>query len=102
MGGSPQFRRWVNASAALPPELLDRHPEPYEFWFVSEANARLFEADPWRYIPAFGGHCTHGIAHRSDLTKESLTDGRVAFTCINTTRRAVVNGTTYMNSCGMW
>lgn len=29
-------------------------------------------------------------------------DGRVAFTCVNTTQWSVINGTLYMNSCGMY
>ena len=73
-----------------------------EFWFASEANAVAFEANAFRFLPAFGGHCTHGIASRSDLNTTMLADGRVAFTCINGTRWAVLNGTLYMNSCGMW
>ena len=78
------------------------HVYPYEFWFVSEQNAILFEANPLKYIPAFGGHCTHGIASRGDLNASALVDGREAFTCVNTTRWALINGTVYMNSCSMW
>jgi hypothetical protein len=33
-----------------------------------------------KYLPAFGGHCTHGIASRNDLNTTLLMDGRVAFT----------------------
>ena len=129
----------------MPPQLRAVHPEPYVFWFSSEANARLFDAEPWRYIPAFGGHCTHGIASpaqparepvrerhagagssgagaraphcvlvlvpvlvlvlvlmlvlvrqgsRNDLTPSLLADGRVAFTCINTTQWVVLQNRT--------
>ena len=101
--GLPQHRRLVNMSTALLPKALQAiHPAPYEFWFATEANARRFDADPWRYIPAFGGHCTHGIASRNDLTPALLTDGRMAFTCVNTTQWVVINQTLYMNSCGMY
>ena len=67
--GSPMYRRFINATAALPSHLLHYHPDPYEFWFSSNENAQLFEADPWKYIPAFGGHCTHGISSRNDLRR---------------------------------
>ena len=100
--GSPAHRRWLNASSVLPPTLLPFHPRPYELWFASEANAVAFEASPLRFLPAFGGHCTHGISSRNDLNATLLADGRVAFTCVNGSRWSVLNGTLYMNSCGMW
>jgi len=100
--GTPSHRRLLNSSAVLPPSLRHMHPRPYEFWFASEANAEAFEASPFSFLPAFGGHCTHGIASRGDLNDTLLADGRVAFTCVNGTRWNVLNGTLYMNSCGMW
>jgi uncharacterized protein (TIGR03792 family) len=100
--GSSRHKRFVNATGLLSPALLQIHPEPYEFWFSTETNANLFESDPWKYIPANGGHCTHGIASRNDLTPQLLVDGRVAFTCLNTSRWFVYNGSLYMNSCGMY
>lgn len=30
--------------------------------FASEANKRRFEADPGRYMPAYGGYCAYGTA----------------------------------------
>lgn len=30
--------------------------------FASEANKRRFEADPTRYVPAYGGYCAYGTA----------------------------------------
>lgn len=30
--------------------------------FASEANKRRFEADPGRYVPAYGGYCAYGAA----------------------------------------
>ena len=62
----------------------------------------MFDKDPWKYIPAFGGHCTHGISSRGELNATLLVDGRVAFTCVNTTEWVVINGSLYMNSCGMY
>ena len=109
--GSPQHRRFVNASERLrtTPDLLRNAsghaagtPWAYEFWFESEANAQAFEKEPTKYIPAFGGHCTHGLASRNDLNAELVVDGRVAFTCVNTTQWSLINGTVYMNSCGMY
>ena len=100
--GSPVHRRWLNSTAVLPPNLYSFHPRPYEFWFASDAHARAFEADPMRFLPAFGGHCTHGIATKSDLNQTLLADGRVAFTCINGANWAVLNGTLYLSSCDMF
>jgi len=102
--GNAKFRRFLNASLLLPDNLLHFHPQRYEFWFSSEANAETFEADPLKFLPAFGGHCTHGIATRGgdELNETLLADGRVAFTCVNTTQWSVINGTLYMNSCGMY
>jgi hypothetical protein len=100
--GSPSHRRWLNSSVVLPPELRHFHPRPYEFWFANEEHANTFDTQPMRYLPAFGGHCTHGIASRGDLNSTLLADGRMAFTCVNGSRWEVINGTLYMNSCGMW
>ena len=30
--------------------------------FANEANKRRFEADPHRYVPAYGGYCAYGAA----------------------------------------
>lgn len=102
----PADAAWVTAppSDAQRAALLRLHPEPYEFWFASAENAALFDADRWRYLPAFGGHCTHGIASLVDgeLTAAQMVDGRLGFTCVNTTRWTLLNGTLYMNSCGMY
>merc|ERR1711871_1448344 len=100
--GTPSIKRFVPSGPLLPKQYASMHPQPYEFWFASEANAALFDADPWKYIPAFGEHCTHGIASRGDLNASLLVQGRVAFTCVNTTEWVVRNGTLYMNSCGMY
>ena len=101
--GLPQFRRYLNVSGGnvLPPDLLHFHPEPYEFWFASAENAALFDEDPWKYIPAFGGHCTHCVATEDD-TREEVADGRIAFSCVNTTEWVIVNERLYMNSCTMY
>jgi len=100
--GLSSITRYMDSAKLLPPNMAAMHPEPYEFWFSTETNAKLFDANPWAYIPMFGGHCTHGIASRNDLTAELIVDGRVGFTCVNTTKWVVVNGSLYMNSCGMY
>ncbi len=110
--GSPSIARLLPSAAlfAKAPSgrgaaLAALHPEPYEFWFASEENAAAFDLDPMRYVPAFGGHCTHGIANLvdGDLEPSQMADGRLAFVCVNTTSWGkVVNGTLYMNSCGMY
>lgn len=60
-----------------------------------------FDMNPWRYIPAFGGHCTYGIAAKllDSTQKENLVLGKIAFECVNTTNWVVNKGMTYMNSC---
>jgi hypothetical protein len=49
--------------------------------FASEENRRRFEADPARYIPAYGGYCAYGVAHgylvKIDPEAWSVVDGRV-------------------------
>ena len=30
--------------------------------FVNEANKKLFEANPHKYLPAYGGYCAYGVA----------------------------------------
>ena len=34
----------------------------YTFWFASQANRDLFEANPAAYAPAWGGFCAYGIS----------------------------------------
>lgn len=33
------------------------------FWFASAQHKTMFDGDPGRYIPQFGGYCTNGIAY---------------------------------------
>lgn len=75
----------------------------YTFWFSSPDTLALFESDPWKYAPAYGGHCSHHIATDEVLSKEDLDAGLgYAVVCINTNNWAIVNGTLYLNSCGMY
>ncbi len=34
----------------------------YKYLFASEENRSLFEADPERYLPAYGGFCAYGVS----------------------------------------
>lgn len=75
----------------------------YTFWFSSAETLELFKSDPWKYAPAYGGHCSHHIATEETLSKEDLDAGLgYAVVCINTNNWAIVNGTLYMNSCQMY
>lgn len=44
----------------------------YAFYFASEANRNVFQTDPARYAPRFGGFCAYGIADESFWTKSTL------------------------------
>jgi YHS domain-containing protein len=35
----------------------------FQFWFSSEDNKQLFDIEPWRFVPAFGGFSTTGVAN---------------------------------------
>lgn len=37
----------------------------YEFWFSSPENVALFEADPWKYAPKYGGFGATEIAEET-------------------------------------
>jgi YHS domain-containing protein len=32
------------------------------YWFASEAHRALFQADPPKYVPQFGGYCAYGAS----------------------------------------
>jgi YHS domain-containing protein len=34
----------------------------YRFLFASQENMAAFEADPGKYIPAYGGYCAYGLS----------------------------------------
>lgn len=52
--------------------------------FASEASRAAFEADPARYLPAYGGYCAYGMArgYRAKIDPQAFT---------------VVNGRLYLN-----
>ncbi len=51
------------------------------YWFASAANRAMFEADPARYEPQYGGFCASGAAFAvklgSDPTAWTIRDGRL-------------------------
>lgn len=57
------------------------HYDGATYVFASEANKQAFEAEPWRYVPAFGGYCAYGISlgHRfvSDPCVWEIVEGRL-------------------------
>ncbi len=52
--------------------------------FASEENKELFEANPRKYVPAYGGWCAYGVA----VGKKFVADPQVW---------KIVNGTLYLN-----
>ena len=52
-----------------------------EYRFASAANKKLFDADPARYAPQFGGHCAMsmamGMLEPADAATWSIVDGRL-------------------------
>ena len=54
------------------------------YLFASEENKKAFEANPEKYIPAYGGYCAYGVA----VGKKFVGDAEVW---------EVVDGTLYLN-----
>ena len=51
------------------------------YWFTSDANRQLFEADPAKYLPQYGGYCAYGVAQGAkpdiDPTAFRVVDGKL-------------------------
>lgn len=51
------------------------------YWFASEANLKIFQADPDRYVPAYGGYCGYaasiGRVSPIDVDYFQVVDGRL-------------------------
>jgi YHS domain-containing protein len=51
------------------------------YWFTSDANRQLFEADPAKYLPQYGGYCAYGVAQGVkpdiDPTAFRVVDGKL-------------------------
>lgn len=54
------------------------------YLFASEENKKAFEADPNKYLPAYGGYCAYGVA----VGKKFVGDAEVW---------EIVDGTLYLN-----
>ncbi|MBF2756008.1 MAG: YHS domain-containing protein [Gammaproteobacteria bacterium AqS3] len=50
-----------------------------QWLFASEENRQLFEAEPAKYAPAYGGHCAYGVSSgygvRGDPEQWSIVEG---------------------------
>lgn len=58
--------------------------EGVTYAFASEGHKKLFEANPKKYVPAYGGYCAYGVA----VGKKFVADPEVW---------KVVDGTLYLN-----
>lgn len=49
--------------------------------FVSDANKKAFQADPEKYLPAYGGYCAYGVSVGKKIVSDPLAwkivDGRL-------------------------
>ena len=62
------------------PEFKSMH-EGVSFWFASPEHKTLFDAEPGKYIPQYGGYCTNGIAYGipwgGDADRWKIVDGKL-------------------------
>lgn len=58
--------------------------EDVTYLFANEANKQAFEANPEKYLPAFGGYCAYGVS----VNKKFVGDPEVW---------KIVDGTLYLN-----
>ena len=58
--------------------------EGVTYAFASEEHKEMFEANPEKYVPAYGGYCAYGVA----VGKKFVTDPKVW---------RIVDGTLYLN-----
>ena len=53
----------------------------YKYLFASEAHRAVFEAEPEKYTPAYGGYCAYGVVHGVCMPVEidtwEIIDGRL-------------------------
>jgi YHS domain-containing protein len=52
--------------------------------FINEKHLKMFEKNPGKYIPQYGGYCAYGISHKAWLVKTDPTawkivDGKLYF-----------------------
>jgi YHS domain-containing protein len=55
--------------------------EGVTFWFASAEHKTLFDAEPTKYIPQYGGYCTNGIMYGipwgGDANRWKIVDGKL-------------------------
>lgn len=55
--------------------------EGYNYLFASEANKALFDKQPEKYVPAYGGYCAYGVSlgylFPVDIDTWEIVDGRL-------------------------
>ncbi|HEC14696.1 MAG TPA: hypothetical protein ENI72_02955 [Rhodospirillales bacterium] len=42
------------------------------YWFVSKEHKKMFEANPGRYLPQYGGFCAYGVTQRTKFDGDPL------------------------------
>jgi YHS domain-containing protein len=51
------------------------------YWFASAGHKALFDANPKKYEPAFGGYCAYGVSRNKlveiDIDAFQIVDGRL-------------------------
>jgi len=62
------------------PEHKSSH-EGVTFWFAKAEHKTMFDAEPVKYIPQYGGYCTNGIAYGipwgGDADRWKMADGKL-------------------------
>lgn len=70
----------LQAAVKGKPELTARHAGA-TYRFASARHKSLFEADPAKYVPAFGGYCAYGVSKNKlvkiDPEAFQVVDGRL-------------------------
>lgn len=70
----------VNKAIKGKPEYASTYRD-VDYWFVSDDAKKAFDANPEKYLPAYGGWCALGMAEEDkfpvDPTKFKIVDGRL-------------------------
>lgn len=70
------------------------------FYFASAAHLSAFEANPKKYMPAYGGFCAYGMAKFPSTKEELLMHPPIGPPICPKLQWTVFNGTLYINDCG--
>jgi YHS domain-containing protein len=69
-----------NTAAKGDPAITSTH-DGVAYWFATETSRAAFDADPARYLPAYGGYCAYAVANgytaKIDPEAFSVVDGRL-------------------------